>query len=67
MTSAEKRQRTILRKRDIYLRHLCCQSGASKSAVDSMVNFEIDYGDKLRELEDKFDLINSCTFSSTVI
>lgn len=55
MKPSQKRQRTILRAEDIRLRQLCCQSGASKSAVDVMVNFEVRYGDKLRLLEDLFD------------
>lgn len=57
MTPAEKRQRTILRKRGIHLRRLCCQPCPSKCSVDALVVFEVKYGDKLRELEDKFDAL----------
>jgi hypothetical protein len=65
MTPAQKRERTILRRRDIYLRQLCCQPGASKSAVSALVEFEVYKGDRLRELEELFDVAEA-TYTLTV-
>lgn len=43
-----------LRNEDLRLRQQACQEGASKSAVDALCEFEIENGDKLRELEAQY-------------
>lgn len=43
-----------LRNEDLKLRQQACQNGASKSAIDAVVDFEIENGDKLRELESQY-------------
>lgn len=42
-----------LRKECLTLRQLCVQEGASKSAHDALAIFEVDNGQRLRELEDE--------------
>ncbi len=55
LTLAQYQELVKLREQDIRLRQLCCQSGASRSALDAAVEFEVQSGDRLRELEEKLD------------
>lgn len=57
MTPSQKRQRTILRKKDFELRRACISPYASKETVDRYCKFEVRYGDLLRELEDLYDAL----------
>lgn len=55
LTLAQYGELVRLRERDTHLRQLCCQPGASRSAHDAAADFEVQSGDRLRELEAKLD------------